>query len=190
MLYLRGRDFGLRILRQDRNLAQALDGSVDDLRAELAGCSPESVPAIFWTAFGWGNYINVTLTSPDALADLPRVEALMHFVASKDSAFYYGGAHLFLGVLYGGRSPLLGGNTDLSKQHFENALRINEGKFLLTYVYYARSYAVQTLNEEWFVELLTKVGEASLDVLPEMRLANAVAKRKAKALLDRRSDFF
>lgn len=189
-LYLRGRNFGLRVLRQDEQLARALDGSVDELRAELANRSREDVSAIFWTAFGWGSYINLSRTSPDALADLPRVEALMHFVASMDSTFYYGGAHLFLGVLYGGRSPILGGNADLSKRHFETALRINHGKFLMTYVYYAQSYAVQTLNEAWFVELLMKVGDASPDILPQVRLANAIAKRKAKSLLDRRSDFF
>lgn len=189
-LYLRGRDFGMRVLRQDTRLARALDGSIDELKAELADRSCEDVAAIFWTAFGWGSYINLSLTSPDALADLPRVEALMNFVATTDSSFYYGGAHLFLGVLYGGRPAILGGNAGLSKRHFEAALRINQGKFLLTYVYYARSYAVQTLNEAWFVELLMKVGEASPDILPQVGLANAIAKRKARSLLDHRSDFF
>jgi hypothetical protein len=188
--YLRGRDFGLRLLRQDQELARAIDGSPDDLRAVLASRDNGLVPAIFWTAFGWGGYVQLALDSPDALADIPRVEAMMEFVAAVDSGFYYGGAHIFLGTLAGMRPRLLGGDPERSRAHFEAALRLNGGTFLMTHVYYAKSYAVQTLDEELFVSLLETVRATPLDILPENRLANAVAKRKAEALLARRSDLF
>ncbi len=190
MFYRRGWDFGLRVLRQDRSMAQALDGSVDDLKAELARRSKDDVPAVFWTAFGIGSYINLTKTDPDALIELPRSQAMMEFVLSKDSSFYFGGAHLFLGMVYGSRPPMLGGNPDLAKRHFEEALAINKGKFLMTYVYYAQSYAVQTQNETLFEELLTQVQNTSLEILPAFRLANAIAQKKAKLLLARKSEKF
>ena len=60
----------------------------------------------------------------------------------------------------------------------------------MTYVYYARSYAVQTQNEALFEELLTKVQNTSLDILPEFRLANAIAKQKAELLLARKAELF
>lgn len=188
--YLRGRDYGLRLLRQQEDIAKALDGSPDDLRAALAEQDRDLAPAAFWTAFGWGGYINITLTSPDAIADLPRAEALMAFVAEHDSSYYFGGADLFLGALYGSRPKLLGGDAEKSRAHFERALRLNEGKFLMTHVYYARSYAVQTQDEVLFEELLTAVEETPLDVLPDYRLANAVAKEKAARLLARKSELF
>jgi hypothetical protein len=190
MFYMRARDYGLRILRQNDALAKAIDGSVDDLRVALSKLDEDDVPGVFWSAFGWISYINLTRTSPDALADLPRAEAMMNFVVHQDSLFYFGGAHLILGALYGSRPRILGGDADLSKQHFEKALRINQGKFLMTYVYYAQSYAVQTLNDLLFEELLAKVDEASLEILPSFRLANAIAKKKAKLLLDRKSELF
>jgi len=188
--YKRGRDYGLRMLRQDAEVARALDGTIDDLRGVLAKRDKDLVPAAFWTAFGWGSYIYLSLDNMDAIGDLPRAEALMEFVAKHDSTYYYGGAHVFLGTLYGSRPRMLGGNPELSKAHFETALRLNGGKFLMTYVYYARSYAVQTQDEALFAELLAKVGSASLDILPEFRLANAIAKQKAKLLLSRQSDLF
>jgi len=188
--YLRGRDFGMRVLRQDKDLARGLDGSVDDLKAALNKCDKDQVPAIFWTAFGWGSYIYLSLGNPDAIADLPRAEALMEFVVKNDSSFYYGGAHVFLGTLYGSRPKMLGGNIDLAKDHFARALRINGGKFLMTYVYQARSVAVQTLDEALFDECLQKVESASLEILPEFRLANAIAKKKAQLLMSRRSELF
>jgi len=188
--YKRGRDFGLRMLRQDAGVARALDGTIDDLRAALATREKDLVPAAFWTAFGWGSYIYLSLDNMDAIGDLPRTEALMEFVARHDSTYYFGGAHVFLGTLFGSRPRMLGGNPERAKAHFETALRLNGGKFLMTYVYYARSYAVQTQDQQLFNELLTKVESASLDILPEFRLANAIAKQKARRLLSHQSDVF
>ncbi|HXG01473.1 MAG TPA: TRAP transporter TatT component family protein, partial [Bacteroidota bacterium] len=190
VFYLRGRDYGLRILEQDNDLRKALNGSADELRAVLKSKSKDDVPAVFWTAFAWGGYLNITLTDPEAIAAIPKLEAMMSFVLEKDSSFYYGGAHLFLGTLYGSRSRFLGGDPERSRAHFEAALRLNRGKFLLTHVYYARSYAVQTLNDSLFQQLLTHVIETPLDVLPEFRLGNAIAKKKAQLWLARKEELF
>jgi hypothetical protein len=62
--YLRGRDFGLRILRQDKELARALDGTIDDLKTVLEKREKDLVPGAFWTAFGWGNFIYPSRTTP------------------------------------------------------------------------------------------------------------------------------
>ncbi|MEO8168800.1 MAG: TRAP transporter TatT component family protein, partial [bacterium] len=66
----------------------------------------------------------------------------------------------------------------------------NEGKFLMTQVYYAKSYAAQTLNDSLFTALLTQVEEASLDILPKFRLGNAIAKKKAKLLMAKKDELF
>ena len=180
----------MRILQQDSDLKKALEGSADDLKAALAKKSKDDVAGVFWTGFAWGGYLNITLTDPDAIAAIPKIETMMNFVAEKDSSFYFGGAHLFLGTLYGSRSKFLGGDPEKSKMHFEKALRLNEGKFLMTHFFYAKSYATQTLNDTLFEELLTKVESTSLEVLPKFRLGNAIAKKKAKALLARKEELF
>jgi len=188
--YLRGRDFGYRIMRQDARLAKALDGTVDDLKAELATRGKDDVPGVFWSAFGLGSYIQLSLTEPAALVDLPKAEAMMEFVDRVDSSYYYGGADLFLGTLAGMRPKVLGGSPAKAKAYFDKALRISGGKFLITYDYYASAYAVPTQNEELFTALLGKVRDASLEILPEFRLANAIAKQKAEALLAKKADLF
>jgi tetratricopeptide (TPR) repeat protein len=188
--YRRGKDFALRILHEDADFARALGGTVDDLKGVLERKGRSDVPAVFWAAFGWGSSIYLNLTSPDAIADLPRTEALMEFVAREDSGYYFGGADVFLGTLYGSKPQMLGGNPVKARAHFERALRINHGDFLMTYVYYARSVAVQTLDETLFDELLAKVKQASPDILPRARLANQVAKRKAESLMNRKQEIF
>ena len=114
----------------------------------------------------------------------------MEYVSIHDSTFYFGGADVFLGTLYGSRPRMLGGDTDRARKHFERALRISDGKFLLTHVYYARSVAVQTLNEPLFDELLLTVETTSLEVLPGFRLPNAIAKEKARGLSLKKDDLF
>jgi hypothetical protein len=188
--YRRGARYGERALRLHGGLGRGFDGTLDDLAAALPAAGREDVPALFWTAFGWGGLANLTLTDPDVLAMIPRVEAVMQRVTEVDSAFYYGGAHLFLGALAGSRPRMLGGDPDRARRHFETALRINGGRFLLTHVYYARSYAVQMMDEALFEELLERVRTTSPDVLPELRLANAIARKKADLLLARKAELF
>jgi len=188
--YQRGIDYATRLLRQNAALAPGLDGTLDDLKAGLVLCGREDVPAVFWAAFGWGGYINLSLTDPDALAAILRAEAMMQFVLTTDSAYYYGGAHVFLGSLDGSRPRMLGGNPERARRHFEAALTISGRRFLMTQVYYARSLAVQTLDEELFDSLLAEVDSASVNLLPEFRLANAIAKRKATILRGRKAELF
>lgn len=190
VFYLRGKEYGLRVLRENKEFARALAGNMETFHNALNTFSKDDTPAIFWAAMGWGSYINLTLNDPEALADLPKVEAMIQFVKEKDPSFYYGGAYLFLGLLYGSRPALLGGNQEISRKSFEECLKINKGKFLLTYVFYARSYAVQTQNQRLFEELLDKVERASLDVLPEARLPNAIAKKKAQLLRSKINELF
>jgi hypothetical protein len=167
-----------------------MGGDMEAFRAGLRRFDRSSVPAVFWTATAWGSEIALSLTDPEAIAQLPRVEAMMEFVRDTDPRYFYGGAHFFLGTLYGSRSRILGGDPVRSRTHFEECLRINGGKFLMTYVYEARSLAVQTQDQELFTACLTAVDTASLDVLPEARLSNAIAKRKAKVLRERTAELF
>ncbi|HMD14021.1 MAG TPA: TRAP transporter TatT component family protein, partial [Bacteroidota bacterium] len=87
LLYLRGKNFGMKILLHDQAFADALTKGPGEFAAALSSFSQDDVPAIFWTAVSWGSYINVTLTDPSAIADLPKVEAMMRFVVQHDPAF-------------------------------------------------------------------------------------------------------
>lgn len=188
--YRRGIAYAERLLRQDAAMARALDGTVDDLRAELARRGAADVPGVFWAAFGWGGLLNLSLDDPDVLAAIPRAEAMMQFVVEHDSAYYYGGAHVFLGSLDGSRPRMLGGDPERSRRHFDAARRIGGGRFLMAQFYQARSLAVLTLDEQLFDRLLDEIAAAPIDILPEFRLANAIAKRKAELLRKRKSDLF
>ncbi|MDI6802461.1 MAG: TRAP transporter TatT component family protein [Bacteroidota bacterium] len=188
--YLRSKNYGMLLLKKNKAFAATTSGDLENFSNALRTFSKSDIPLLFWTGIGWGSYVSLSLTEPEALADLPKVEAIMKYVAENDSSYFYGGAHFFLGALYGSRPKVLGGNPDEAKKHFEKCLHINGGKFLMSYVYYARTYAVQIQDQNLFEELLTKVDETSIDVLPEARLSNAIAKNKAERLRNQINDLF
>ncbi len=190
LFYLRGRDYGRRVLEHTGLFADSSVRNLDAFRRSLRKLSKDDVPAVFWTALGWGSYISWSLTDPSALADLPKVEAMMQFVADHDSTFFYGGAYFFLGTIAGSKPTMLGGDPELSRTLFERCLKINEGKFLMTYLYYAKSYAVQMQDQELFTRCLTTIDSTSIDALPDARLSNAIAKRKARLLKERMHELF
>jgi hypothetical protein len=190
VFYLRAKEYGMRVLTKNKKFKEALDGDITAFREAVKTFDKDDVPAIFWTAFSWGSYVNITRTDVAGLADLSKVQALIEFVAEKNPSFYHGGAFLFLGVIEGTPPKTLGGHPDKAKEYFEKCLAINGGKFLMTQFYYARTYAVATQDQPLFESLLKQVEDASIDDVPEIRLANVIAKQKARRLLAQENDLF
>ena len=114
----------------------------------------------------------------------------MEFVLRHNERFYYGSAHLYFGTILATTPKNLGGKPDSAKAHFDRCMEIGNHAFLLPYVFMAQSYAVQVQDKALFESLLKTVVEASLEILPEQRLVNAVAQRKAKALLAKEDELF
>ncbi len=190
LFYLRAKEYGLRILERHAGFADSLSRGPDALRAALNALPDDDLPAVFWTAVGWASAINLSLTDPAALADLGTVEAMMRCSQERDSTYFYGSANAFLGVLYGSRPRILGGDPDRAKRFFDASHRLSGGKFLLPFVLEAKSYAVQIQDRDLFDRCLTLVDTTALDILPEARLSNAIAKQKAKLLRAKADDLF
>ena len=190
LFYTRARDYGLRILFKNEDLQKNFNGNLDDFRKSLNEFGKDDVPAVFWTANAWGSYMNLNRDNVDALADLPKVEAMMNFVLKYDESYFYGGAHLFFGTIQASLPAMFGGDTVSARVHFDKAIQFSDGKFLMIYYYYAKSYAVMTQDKELFESLLHKVINAPENLLPDQNLANEIAKVKAAALLEKESDYF
>lgn len=187
--YKRGMDYGMRLLHER---LPCLASASDD--AAVAACfqrlKRRDADALFWTAYGWAGWVNLGRDDPDATADLPRVEAAMARVEQLDPGHFYAGPDLFFGADYGSRSKTLGGRPEESKARFDLALKREGGKFLCAQFLYARYYAVQAQDKPLFESLLHQIQDAPADILPEQRLANEVAKRKAGELLKHEGELF
>ena len=132
----------------------------------------------------------MNMNNPFAFTDISRIEPALKRVLELDENYFYGGPHRGLGVFYGSRTKLLGGKPEEAKAHFEASLNLTKGNFLINSLLFAKTYAVQNQDLELFERLLKQIIEAPVDLLPEERLANEIAKLKAKALLDSMDELF
>jgi hypothetical protein len=189
-LYLRGRDHALAALALKPRFADLAAKSLDEFEAALKSATIDDVPDLFWAGAGWGGYVNLSKDDPEALAELPKVLALMARVKELDASFHFAGADIFFGVYYASRPRLLGGDPEKARAAFERAHKITKGKYLMTHVLNARWYAVAVQDRELYKQLLTKVLAAPGGELPESRLTDEAAKRKAGFLLEKIDDYF
>lgn len=188
--YETGKRMGLSTLNKSGAFKSALAKDLDSFKKVLRGYGKGSVPKLFWTAFSWGGSINLNKDSPQAIIEFPKVEAMMQRVLELDEFYFYGGPHLFFAVSFGSRPAMFGGNLEKSKEHFEKAVGAYQRKFLMALVMYAQVYAVQAQDPALFDSLLSEVVAADPAAMPEQRLANELAVRRAKWLLGNKSQFF
>ena len=189
-LYRRGMEHGLAALRALGVRADLPTASVADIDKALSRLGHKAVPSLFWTASCWAKYIDLNRTDPGAIATLSSTERLMHRIAQLDPDYYYGSVHLFYGVYYGGRAPMLGGDFTRAEKHFANARAVTNGKLLLVDVLQAEYLERQRFDRETFHRLLKQVTETSPGLFPEMALANQIARARAQFLLGKEAEWF
>jgi len=176
-LYKRAADYGLRLLKPKKEFDIWLDQTG---QGDVAG--------LYWTASALAGWANLDLSNPDALAKIPMAEKMMTRVLVLDASFQYGGADTFFGVLNSARPVIAGGNPKKGQEHFRRALSYSNGKFLPTKLLYMKYYAVTVMDEDLFRKLHDEIVNADPNELKEMRLANEVAKLKAKRLMEQIDD--
>ncbi len=164
--------------------------SAEVLQKETARLGKDAVPALFWTASCLGKWIDLNRDNVTGIAGLGVAATLMQRALELDETFYHGGPHLFFGVYYGGRSPLLGGDFSRAGEHFRRAAEINHNKLLLVDMLKAEYLYRQQLDRDAFHRTLSNIIAAGDGLYPEMALANIIAKQRAAMLLEHEDDWF
>ena len=161
-----------------------------DLETTIGKAGEKSVPALFWSASCLGKWIDLNRDKPVGIIEMSSAAIMMQRVLELDDDFYYGGAHMFFGVYYGARSPMLGGNHELAEEHFRKAAAINQDRLLLVDLLQAEFLDRQRLDQAGFNKRLMRVIEAPDNLYPEMALINGIAKQRARHLLTLEDDWF
>jgi tetratricopeptide (TPR) repeat protein len=190
LLYLKGRDYALSILRENGRFGQNFARQLPEFKGSLSVFSASDVPAIFWAANNWLAWIALNLDKPETMLDIPKAEAMLQRVVELDEQYYYGSAHAALGAFYAAQPKIMGDKTAKAKQHFDKAFAISGGKILFFHLMYAKFYAYQIQDRDLFVNTLEEVIATPTYRFPERAFANEVAKRKAKVLLEGVDQYF
>ena len=191
-LNLRAKEHGIRSLSDDdgTRFRNASTGDLESFKTFLLGYGPKDVPALFWTTAAWAGWIAAGTGEPEAVADLPALEAAIVRLLELDESFYYGGPHLLMGVYLAAKPPVSERQLAQSREHFDRAFRLGGDQVLASRVMYAEYYARGMRDRQLFESTLRGVVDAPEGRISELTLSNTMAKEKARKLLERTEEYF
>jgi len=189
-LFLRAREYGLRGLEARRDGLGAGLRAGGDLAAVLARAKKEDVPLLYWTASAWTLAIVNAKGDMGLVAELPVPVAMMERALALDEAWGEGAIHEFFLAYLATRTAAEGGGPARARTHLDRALALSMNKKLGPRVAYAEGVLVQAQDRAAFTAVLEEVLAANPDEVPRLRLANVLAQRKARLLLDHADDLF
>lgn len=172
-----------------QSLCNVDQGAFTEMLPALEETDRDALPALYTYALAWALWIQNHSDDWAAVADLPRIEAMLNRVIALEDGYERGQAHLYLGILHTQRPPALGGKPEKGRKHFEKALTYSQGRDLMTKVEYARRYARMVFDQELHDRLLKEVIMSDTNV-PGHTLSNVLAQRQAKELLKTSADYF
>ncbi len=171
----------------DIELCSALDKDID---AFIAVVNRDSNTALLYAlASSWAGYLQSNSEDWGAIADLPKVEALLMRVVSLDEKHERGLPYVYLGVINSLRPEGLGGKPEVGRAYFEKAIAISDGKNLYAKTALAQYYARLVFNQELHDRLLNEVINANPKAIG-YTLINTLAQDQAKQLLVSGKDYF
>lgn len=189
-LTLRAKGYGERALCVRRSsLCDPARLPFDDFELALADTRKKDVDALFGLGSAWASWVQANSGDWSAIADIPRVQALMERVVLLSPDHESGGAHLYLGVLYTLRPESMGGKPELGRRHFESAIDLSDGRNLAAKVLFARQYARLVFDRALHDRLLNEVVNSDPSA-QGFTLSNILAQEEAHELLADADEYF
>jgi hypothetical protein len=177
------------LCERQKALCDPRQPDLDGFKAWLDKMDTDDVPLLFAVGSTWASWIQTRSGDFNAIADLPRVKALMERVTLLKDDYQDGSAYLYLGVMATLLTPALGGHPEEGKVNFEKALTLSQGRNLMVKVYYAKNYARSVFNRDLHDRLLNEVLAADPHA-SGWTLSNVLAQQQAKELLKSADDYF
>ncbi len=186
-LYLRARDYGLRALElRHEGIGARLKTDPD---GALAVCRKQDVPAMYWTAAGWGSAISVGKDRPALVADVSTIRALMARALVLDETYDLGALHEAMIVLES-LPAIMGGSPERARRHFDRAIELSRGDRATPFVLVAENLSIPSQDRADFDQLLQKALAIDPNKIPRFRLETLLIQRRARELEGQADDVF
>jgi hypothetical protein len=179
--FARARFFGTRLIATHADGFEQAKRTGGTLEAWLAEGfdEPEQAEDLLWVSFAWLSHAASAADDPEIFAELYVGLEILKRSMKLDEAVGNGTGHMLLGTLL---ARPVGGDLPLAKRHFERAIAINAGKYLPPKLLLATRYYCAAGDRSRYEQTLREIA-ASPDSLPERRVMNLMAKRRARRYL-------
>ena len=140
---------------------------------------PDQAEELLWVGYAWVGRVSANKEVPEYVGELHVGIEIVRRSVELDETVVHATGHTILGA-YHARTAMA--ELDESKKHFDKAIEINGGKFLPTKLNYATRYHCAKSDKASWEKTLNEVLAAG-DPIPEARLQNVIAKRRARRYL-------
>jgi hypothetical protein len=179
--YDRAIQYGIALLQMRVPGFEKAKNNASSIKQYLAGFEKKDAVTLLWLGQAWLARVNMAKDDPAMVAELHVGEALVERSVALDETAAYANGHAALGS-YHARTPMA--ELDAAQKHFARAIQLTGGKALLPKFHYARSYYCAKGDKASYEATLREVVDAP-DALPEQRLQNTIAKRRARRYLSK-----
>ena len=155
----------------------------------LVQFTQDDVAVLFALGSAWAGWLQAHSADWNAVAELPRIEAIIQRVLVLEPTLSNGDAYVYLAVMQSFLPPAMGGKPELARDNFEKAIKVSNGSNLMAKLLYAEKYARLVFNKELHDEMLKQVIDAKIEN-DDSTLINTIAQHRAKELLERSDDYF
>ena len=172
-----------------KDLCKASDARLDEFQQTLGDIHARDQPLLFAYAAAWAGWLQDNTDDWNAVAQIPKLNAMLQRSVELDEGYDNGAAYLYLGVLASQIPPSLGGRPEQGRAYFEKALELSDGKNLMAKVLFAEHYSRLVFDQGLHDQLLKDVLAADPHI-PEFTLINTLAQQRAALLLAESPEFF
>src|SRR5688572_11217135 len=137
-MYDRALGYALRyIATDDKHFDAAFRKDVSSLEAEAKKLDKDSLPGLLFGGLALASAINLNRNDVARVVELPKAIAMIKRAYELDPKFNNAQAAMLLGTVYSSQGRAMGGNPELAKKYFDEAIATTGGKYLLVKVFLA-----------------------------------------------------
>lgn len=171
------------------SICEAEKAGANAFRLALQELDDDEVKWVYGYATAMAGWIQTHSGDFNAIAALPKVEAMLERVTALAPELDNGNPWVYRGVLASQVPPALGGKPEVARAHFEKAIDVSNGYNLMAKALFAETYARLVFDQDLHDQLVQEVLSAEVEA-PTLTLANVLAQEKAAALLESGNDYF
>jgi TRAP transporter T-component len=177
--YDRAIQYGIALLEMRAKGFDKAKTNVASMKAYLSQFYKSDAMNLLWVGQAWLAKSNIAKDDPAVVAELHVGEALVERSVELDERAAFAAGRAALGS-YHARTAMA--ELDQSQKDFLRAIELTRGAALLPKLAFAKTYYCMKGDKASYEKTLHEVVDAG-DVLPEQRLQNTIAKRRARRYL-------
>jgi hypothetical protein len=177
--YDRAIQYGVALLEMRAKGFDKAKINVASMKSYLSQFHKSDALNLLWVGQAWLAKSNIAKDDPAVVAELHVGESLVERSVELDESAAYAAGHVALGA-YHARTAMA--ELDQSQKQFLRAIELTRGGALLAKFNLAKTYYCMKGDKASYEKTLREVIDAG-DVLPEQRLQNTIAKRRARRYL-------